>query len=298
MPPQGLTIGQVSDLLGVPVPTIRSWERRYIVTTPTRTAGGHRRYGADDVGALQSLNAAVARGIAPGAAAQALRAPRSDPDVPVDLLSSFLDAVTARDQPAVCDVLDDAVAALGLEPAVDRLLVPALREVGRRWEVGVLDVGAEHLATAATRRWIAQRTAAPASPSGASPVLLAAGPGNTHTIALEAFTLLLDRRGWPTCLLGADTPARAVLDTARSTGARVAVLTAQQVSRSRLTAATLRMLEDRTSLRLFYAGAAFDSLRSRRTLPGTYLGTVLPEAADVVEATLREADRAGDAERP
>lgn len=294
MPPQGLTIGQVSGLLGVPVPTIRSWERRYIVTTPTRTAGGHRRYAPEDVAALQALNTAVARGLAPGTAAQALRTPRADPETPISLLSDFLDAVIRRDQPAVCDVLDAAVGALGLEPAVDRLLVPALREVGRRWELGQLDVGGEHVATTATRRWLAQRTGAASSRDGATPVLLAAGPGNTHTVALEAFAMLLDRRGYSTCLLGADTPARAVLSTARSTGAEAAVITAQQVSRSRLTVATLRMLADRTSLRIFYAGAAFDSPRSRRSLPGTYLGTALPAAADVIEGALREARTAAE----
>jgi hypothetical protein len=37
---------------------------------------------------------------------------------------------------------------------------------------------------------------------------------------------------------------------------------------------------------LFYAGAAFDSPRHRRDVPGTYLGTVLPEAADLVGLAL------------
>jgi MerR family transcriptional regulator, light-induced transcriptional regulator len=285
MPP-GLTIGQVSDLLGVPVPTLRSWERRYLVAVPERTEGGHRRYGPEQVEALQALNAAVARGIAPGTAAQSLRSPQPDPAVPLSLLSSFLDAVHARDQSAICDVLDAAADALGLEPAVDRLVVPALREVGRRWEVGLLDVGAEHLATAATRQWIGQRTVGLPRSGGGAPVILAAGPGNLHTVALEAFVLLLDHRGWPTCMLGADTPAQAMLSTSRSIDAAAAVVTAQQVSRSRLTVALLRMLADRTRMQLFYAGAAFDNPRARRTLPGTYLGTSLPEAADAVEAVV------------
>jgi MerR family transcriptional regulator, light-induced transcriptional regulator len=285
--PGGLTIRQVSDLLGVPVPTLRSWERRYDVAAPQRTAGGHRRYGSAEVEALRALNAAVARGIAPGTAAQTLRASQVDPDVPLSLLSRLLEAVDDGDQIAICDTLDAAAEALGLEAAVDRLLVPGLREVGRRWELGQLDVGAEHLATAATRRWIAGRSGTRPRYGDAAPVLLAAASGNRHTIALEAFTMLLDRRGWPTRLLGADTPAHALLNAARSTRAQAAVLTAQQVSRGRLAVATLRMLADRTPMSVFYAGGAFDNPRSRRGLPGTYLGTVLPEAADTVEAALR-----------
>jgi MerR family transcriptional regulator, light-induced transcriptional regulator len=289
VPAPGLTIGQVSRLLGVPVPTLRSWELRYDLATPARTGGGHRRYRPRDVEALQALNAAVARGIAPGTAAQTLRAPGPRPDVPLALLTGVLDAVAAGDQESLLRVLDVGEEQLGVEPAVDRLLVPALREVGRRWELGLLDVGAEHLATAATRRWIARRRGTRTVRAGAAPVLLAAAPGNEHTIALEAFGMLLELRAWPVRQLGADTPREAVLSASRRTGAQAAVLTAHQVSRSRLAVATLRLLAEQTSMRLFYAGAAFDSPRHRRSLPGTYLGTSLPEAGDLVERELRQA---------
>src|SRR4051812_44897471 len=39
----GLTIQAVSQLLDVPAPTIRSWERRYGVPPTSRSQGGHRR---------------------------------------------------------------------------------------------------------------------------------------------------------------------------------------------------------------------------------------------------------------
>jgi DNA-binding transcriptional MerR regulator len=89
---EGLTIGQVSALLGVPVPTIRSWHHRYGVAQPHRTSGGHRRYGPQDIELLQSLSAAVSRGIAPRAAAQAIRDAPPPPDLPLSLLEQLLDA--------------------------------------------------------------------------------------------------------------------------------------------------------------------------------------------------------------
>jgi MerR family transcriptional regulator, light-induced transcriptional regulator len=289
VPAAGLTIGQVSRLLGVPVPTLRSWELRYDLASPERTVGGHRRYRPHDVEALQALNSAVAKGIAPATAAQSLRAPGPRPDVPLSLLTGVLDAVAAGNQEALLRVLDAGEGQLGVEAAVDRLLVPALREVGRRWELGLLDVGAEHLATAATRRWIARRSGTGPVRTGASPVLLAAAPGNEHTVALEAFGMLLELRRWPVRQLGADSPQEAVLSASRRTGAQAAVLTAHQVSRSRLAIATLRLLAEQTPMSLFYAGAAFDSPRHRLGLPGTYLGTSLPEAADCVESALHQA---------
>ena len=54
-------IGAVSRLTGIPVDTLRAWERRYQVVAPTRTDRG-RMYGAADVARLRLLRLAVARG--------------------------------------------------------------------------------------------------------------------------------------------------------------------------------------------------------------------------------------------
>jgi DNA-binding transcriptional MerR regulator len=282
-----LTIGEVSRLLGVPVPTLRSWELRYGVVQPEVTAGGHRRYRHEDVATLQALSTAVARGIAPRTAAQALRTPQQRiAHLPVTLLERWLDAAGRCDQNGVVEALDDAERELGLEAAVDRLLVPALRELGLRWELGLVDVGVEHLATAAARRWVAKRTVAPVRRPGVGPVLLAAAAGNDHTVALEAFGMLLHCRGWPTRLMGASTPLPSLLSALRVTGATAVVVTAHQVSRRRTAVEAVEALRGERHVDVYYAGAAFDSDRRRRGVPGTYLGTDLPRAADVVERAL------------
>lgn len=281
-----LTIGEVAQLIGVPVPTLRSWHLRYGVAHPARTPGGHRRYRRADVAVLQALSGAVARGIAPRSAAQALSAPEPDLQRPVELLSRLLELVERGDQPGAVAVLDEGEETLGLEPSVHRLLLPALQEVGRRWEVGALDVGCEHLATAAARRWIAVRTGTSAPRQATAPVLLAAAAGNAHTVALEAFAMVLDRRGWPTRLLGADTPTASLLSAVERTGAQAVVVTAHQVSLRRPAVQALRTLQRQGLVRLYYAGAAFESPAGRRTVPGQYLGSALPEAADLVEADL------------
>jgi DNA-binding transcriptional MerR regulator len=283
-PGGGLTIGQVSELLGVPVPTLRSWHERYGIAAPHRTSGGHRRYGPEQVEALRALATAVARGIAPRSAAQALREPQRDPELPAALVR-LLDRAVARDQPGITAVLDEQERTVGVESAVDRLLLPALQEVGRRWELGLVDAGVEHLATAAARSWIARRTGTTPQ-RGVAPVLLAAAPGNRHTVALEAFHMLLDRRGWPTCQLGADTPVDALVSAYRSSAPQAVVVTAHQVSRRRHAVEALQALHRQPGAALFYAGAAFSSPSRRRDAPGTYLGDVLPAAVDLLERSL------------
>ena len=280
----GLTIGQVSELLGVPVPTLRSWHQRYGVAAPERTRGGHRRYSDQDVELLQALSAAVARGVAPRVAAELVARPTRAADPPLPLLEGLLDAATACAQPEVRATLDRGEEELGTEGAVDRLVVPGLREVGRRWELGVIDVGVEHAVTTEVRRWIARRTGV--SPlRDTRPVLLAAAPGNSHTVALEAFGMILDRRGWPTCLLGADSPVSAITAAVGTSKAQAALVTAHQVSRRRAAVEALSALKP-DGISLFFAGGAFDSARHRRDVPGTYLGTDLLQAADTVALAL------------
>jgi MerR family transcriptional regulator, light-induced transcriptional regulator len=47
-----LTIGELAERSGVAPATLRSWESRYGFPRPTRLAGGHRRYGEQDVAAV------------------------------------------------------------------------------------------------------------------------------------------------------------------------------------------------------------------------------------------------------
>jgi DNA-binding transcriptional MerR regulator len=275
----GYPIGEVSRRLGVPVPTLRSWHRRYGVAPPQRTEGGHRRYSDRDLQLLQALSQAVARGLAPRVAAQVL-ASAEDPLRPLALLDRLLAAAEAGDQPGFQRVLDEAVAAVGLERTVDQLLIPSLAEIGRRWEVQLIDVDVEHLATAAARSWIAREAGRATGATGA-PVLLAAGPGNEHTVALEAFGLLLQRAGCATRQLGADTPVEVMVSAQQRTGARGAVVTAHLASRRLGAVEGLHRLAA-VGVPVFYAGAAFDAPRRRAEVPGRYLGTSLPAAVAVV----------------
>src|SRR5829696_332381 len=58
----GVSVETVSRMLGIPIPTIRTWERRYGVPTPARTAGGHRRYSHADALELRAMRDEIGRG--------------------------------------------------------------------------------------------------------------------------------------------------------------------------------------------------------------------------------------------
>lgn len=56
-------ISSVSRMLGVPVATIRTWEDRYGLVVPTRTASGRRLYRSDEVEQLRFVRTCMTSGL-------------------------------------------------------------------------------------------------------------------------------------------------------------------------------------------------------------------------------------------
>lgn len=73
-----LRIGTVARLAGVPVETVRTWERRYGRTPAARTAGNQRLYSIEDVERLRAIKAAMSSGLS---AREAYTLLRERPDV-------------------------------------------------------------------------------------------------------------------------------------------------------------------------------------------------------------------------
>lgn len=69
-------------MVGVPVATIRTWEDRYGLVVPDRSAGGHRLYRRDQVGQLSFVRAQMAQGVS-AADAHRLLAEQSEAGLPV-----------------------------------------------------------------------------------------------------------------------------------------------------------------------------------------------------------------------
>jgi methanogenic corrinoid protein MtbC1 len=281
VPRNGSRIAQVSDALGIPVPTIRSWERRYGFPAPARTGGSHRRYSPGEVAALAEVRDRIARGERARAAIEAVRRGGRRSDAGTQLFAATADAM---DQAGLEGLLRDAESRMGPERTIVDLALPGMRAIGVRWHAGTLDIASEHAATTAVRGWFAQLAGSVATPPG-PPVVLACAPGERHTLGLDALAVLLGRRGVATLHLGADTPAASVLTAVRTAHARAAVVTAHRAVVRRAAIGVLADL-DRQGVRAYYAGNAFATARSRAGAPGTYLGDDLLEAATTLSATV------------
>jgi DNA-binding transcriptional MerR regulator/methylmalonyl-CoA mutase cobalamin-binding subunit len=273
-----LTIQDVSRLLQVPAPTIRSWERRYGIPSADRSEGGHRRYSPDQLTMLRRMRDEISRGNPAVQAAALVRAAQTRSTHP--LIGTFLEAAHRLDPAGMKRVLDTAQATLGLALTVDEVLLPAMREIGRWWETGRCDVAHEHLATETTQTWL--RGFARARPRARpEPVLLSCGPRDQHTLGLESLGALLGHRGFDCRLLGPRTPASS-LAVAVQQLRPAAVVVVSHLSVARRVAVDALRAAQRVGIAYFYAGNAFGSPQSRRGVPGTYLGNNLGQAADLV----------------
>lgn len=277
----GLAIQRVSELLGVPAPTLRSWERRYGLPSTPRTAGGHRRYTDVDLHQLRIMRDEIARGRRAADAARSVRIllDQSEPA----RIEQFLKASTQLSPGAIRDALDQSNSALGLEATLDHVVMPAMRQIGDWWATGRCDIGQEHLTTEVVRGWLASLVALAPAPTSTRPIILACGPRDLHTLGLEALAALLAQQRRNCRVLGARTPPRTLLTITLNTDAAAVVLVSHLTSHRRPAVDTVRMIAE-TGCPVFYAGNAFLFPSARTDVPGTYLG----ESVSTAAAYLRE----------
>ncbi|OAS16740.1 MerR family transcriptional regulator [Paenibacillus oryzisoli] len=212
---------KASELLGIPVVTIRAWENRYGVITPSRSGGGHRLLSEEDLSKLRFLKNQIDQNGLKISEAVAKLVQENKPIPPVqeaeqaasirtyDILAEklYMDLIHFRSVQAD-ETIDLAFALYDFEEAFRRIIVPVLYRAGSDWEEGKIVVAQEHFASETIMRRIsALFRIFPVNPS--MPVVLAFCPeGERHHLGLMSFSLFLRKRGAEVLYLGPDTPLK------------------------------------------------------------------------------------------
>jgi MerR family transcriptional regulator, light-induced transcriptional regulator len=295
------TIKEASARTGVPVASLRAWERRYGVVTPRRTDGGYRMYDEPAIAAISAMRRLVDDGWTPAAAAAHVRsanggadtrsAPATDSPTPIldnpegqALLEEFLDGASSVDQVAIESVLDRAQALGPFETVTDGWLMPALRALGHAWEQGHVDVAGEHAASYAVMRRLSSSFAAAASLTRGSRVVVGLPSGCHHELGALAFATAARRRGLAVVYVGADLPVDSWRRAVTAFPTSMAVLGVTTPEDRPLAAETVQALLRKAPDVLVAVGGA----RSADLAPGVLeLPAPISEAARAVEARLR-----------
>jgi DNA-binding transcriptional MerR regulator len=282
----GLPTGEVARRLGVSPVTLRSWERRYGIGPAQRAEGHHRRWTAADIARLETMCRLTAQGLPPAEAARTaalvppggravapvasaaaaalppLATPSTARDVGPDAdeaarrrqARGLIRAADRLDAPALQELLASALEQWGVERAWEDVIAPTLRAAGRRWAaLGESYIEVEHLLSWHVAAEL--RRCATVVPRTGPVVLLAATPGEEHTLALDAIAAALTARGVAFRMLGASVPPLALAQAHRRLGPAAVLLWSQ----SRATAAP-QLAADLLKLPLGVAGARHSSL--------------------------------------
>jgi MerR family transcriptional regulator, light-induced transcriptional regulator len=279
-PPSGYSgqamynIKEAAARSGVSIATLRAWERRYGVVEPQRTPSGYRLYDDGAIRRLRQMRRLLDDGWRPREAAAEVaagRGPGTEPDLPTEpvparhmagaeaLIDEFVAAVTPFDLARAHSVLDETFSRAAFEPAMERVVFPALREVGRRWASGELDVAAEHAASHTVLRRLSMLFDAAARSPERPEVVVGLPPRARHDLGALAFAVAVRRRGLDVLYLGADVPVESWLTALRDTGAPLAVIaipTADDVPAARDVLAALRAGVPQTEVFVGAPGAA------------------------------------------
>lgn len=198
----------IERLTGIPMNTLRAWERRYGVPKPQRGAGGHRIYSEADLQMLQWLRKQLNAGVTIGHAIATMRAqaPASANMHPEALVSGFIEACLDFDERRAEKILSDAFSVHTLERVCAQVITPALHEVGRAWADGRCGIAAEHFTSALLQAQLyALLRTSPAAPHRPL-VFVASAPGEHHALAALMLTVLLRRAGWRALFFGQSLP--------------------------------------------------------------------------------------------
>ena len=287
--PRGVPIKDVAQILGVPMPTLRSWELRYGVPALSRGPGKHRRYLPEEVNALRLMRDEIARGQQAGVAALSVRRLLGGQGPAQEFIDRILGAAERLDASSIRVGLDEGTATLGLAACIDDVLLPAMRQIGVWWAIGHCDIVQERMATEAVRAWLDRRSAFAPPPTRPRQILLACGPSDLHTIGLESTDVLLRFEGWLVRVLGARTSTATLATAARATAVAGVVVVSHLATGRRRAVESIRAVND-LGIEVFYAGNAFSSQRSRRGVPGHYLGFGIADACAELTRSLAPTD--------
>jgi methanogenic corrinoid protein MtbC1 len=215
------------------------------------------------------------------AARAALEDERPSEGMLEDLAARLLTAIARYDEAAAHSVLDESLAAFGLEETLRHVVLPTLKEVGDGWKRGKIEISEEHFASNLIRGRLLGL--ARFWGRGTGPLaLLACAPGEMHDITLLAFALVLRSHSWRILFLGADTPIATLARAAEMTRPALVVVSSFDSALLDAQATGLRRLARAVPLALAGPGASdeFSVRLGARRLDGD-----LVAAADEVART-------------
>ncbi len=249
--PRKISIGKLSEATNVPIPTLRTWERRYKFPVAERTEGNHRLYDVSLIPHLRLIVQTLAKGHRAkqvmGLSVQELqvllgetnsgdgpRITQNSENAPTErdelskLFDVWLDDVRALNSNACLGHFRLALSQLGLRRFVLERIVPFVSTIGCAWHDGNLQIFQEHFATRLISQFIEEhwQLINASNKAGAdNSVIISSHPLEKHTLGFHLIASMLVLEGFSVVVLGNNTPVDEIVACAEQTKAVAIALT-------------------------------------------------------------------------
>ena len=234
-----LSIGKLSELTGIPVPTLRTWERRYQFPVSDRTEGNHRLYDIALVPHLQLILSLLEQGYR---ARQIVGLPFTElqllqgTEVQVDsggndvvgdqqFLEDWMAATCALNNVTCVAGFRLGLSQLGLGAFVLERVLPFLYRVGSDWHAGKIQIFQEHFATGLISQFLEEHWRLINGSNHGPKIILTSHPLERHTLSLHLLASMLVVEGFSIIWMGNNTPVEEIVSCAQQISARVIAMT-------------------------------------------------------------------------
>ncbi|RWU10976.1 MerR family transcriptional regulator [Pedobacter chitinilyticus] len=210
------SIKDLEILSGIRAATLRMWEKRYQIITPLRTHTNIRYYGNEHLKLLLNINVLNRNGIKISHIARMshreitdkvkdLSFTRSGDD---DLFDGLMLSMIDLDETLFQQAFFKAVARLGFEDTINRIIFPFFSRIGIMWQIDSINPAQEHFISNMVRQKLisAIDSINTTVHSSSKKVLLFLPENELHELGLLFFSYLIKNKGYQTIYLGQAVP--------------------------------------------------------------------------------------------
>jgi methanogenic corrinoid protein MtbC1 len=229
-------IGTLAQKTGLSPNLIRAWEQRYGFLSPKRGSGKHRLFGEEDLLILLYLRKELDTGRRIGELAiqgranllhnakvyqrtqhyfsngEEVKSHLENETIIEKYVHRLVEAAESVDLKVLNQALHLAISSLPPGSVINKIITPAMIEIGKGWKEGRISIAGEHMASCVFEQKIVSLLEASQLYSQKSPLnhtaLCACFPGENHKLGIVAIAYYLASQGFSVVFLGNALPFR------------------------------------------------------------------------------------------